>query len=157
MIIYLWDAPPRCGVSGSLEKAQEAAGTTLIAGHAPSARVESARLAVSAALEPAYDRTGQVWQARSAKDGVITWEPGDTGLAPQPEPRFAERAVQGQAKARSPHMSRGAGTGNNGKLQATVGRSATARTTVRRPTGCSATRAPAMRWMPVSARSGGPA
>jgi hypothetical protein len=29
MIIYLWDAPPRCGVSGSLEKAQEAAGTTL--------------------------------------------------------------------------------------------------------------------------------
>jgi hypothetical protein len=77
----------RCGVSCSLEKAQEAAGTTLIAGHAPSARVESARLAVSSALEPAYARTGQVWQARSAKDGVITWEPGDTGLAPQPEPQ----------------------------------------------------------------------
>lgn len=82
MIIYLWDAPPRCGVSGSLEKAQEAAGTTLIAGHAPSARVESARLVFSAALEPAYARTGRVWQARSAKDGVITWEPGDTGLGP---------------------------------------------------------------------------
>src|SRR5580693_6586806 len=78
MIIYLWDAPPRCGVSGSLEKAQEAAGTTLIAGHAPSARVESARLVFSAALESAYARTGRVWQARSAKDGVITWEPGDT-------------------------------------------------------------------------------
>jgi len=80
MIIYLWDAPPRCGVSGSLEKAQEAAGTTLIPGHVPSARVESARLAFSAALEPEYARTGRVWQARSEKDGVITWEPGDTGL-----------------------------------------------------------------------------
>jgi hypothetical protein len=91
VIIYLWDAPPRCGVSGSLEKAQEAAGTTLIAGHAPSARVESARLVFSAALEPAYARTGRVWQAHSAKDGVITWEPGDTGLGPQPEPRFAGR------------------------------------------------------------------
>jgi hypothetical protein len=91
MIIYLWDAPPRCGVSGSLEKAQEAAGTTLIAGHAPSARVESARLVFSAALESAYARTGRVWQARSAKDGVITWEPGDTGLGPQPEPRSAGR------------------------------------------------------------------
>jgi hypothetical protein len=90
MIIYLWDAPPRCGVSGSLEKAQEAAGTTLVAGHAPAARVESARLAFSAALEPAYARTGRVWQARSAKDGVITWEPGDTGLGPH-ERRFAAR------------------------------------------------------------------
>ena len=83
MIIYLWDAPPRCGVSGSLEKAQEAAGTTLIPGHVPSARVESARLAFSAALEPEYARTGRVWQARSEKDGVITWEPGDAGLGPQ--------------------------------------------------------------------------
>src|SRR5580693_2155123 len=84
MIIYLWDAPPRCGVSGSLEKAQEAAGTTLRTGHAPSARVESARLVFSAALEPAYARTGRVWRARSAKDGMITWEPGDAGLGPQP-------------------------------------------------------------------------
>jgi hypothetical protein len=41
------------------------------------------------ALEPAYARTGRVWQARSAEDGVITWEPDDTGLGPQPEPRFA--------------------------------------------------------------------
>src|SRR5580700_1495921 len=97
MIIYLWDAPPRCGVSGSLEKAQEAAGTTLIAGHAPSARVESARLVFSAALESAYARTGRVWQARSAKDGVITWEsgclPATRGLAGHPPlmsagPRF---------------------------------------------------------------------
>lgn len=98
MIIYLWDAPPRCGVSGSLEKAQEAAGTTLIASHAPSARVESARLVFSAALEPAYARTGRVWQARSAKDGVITWEPGDTGLGPQPEPRFAGRRQVSQTR-----------------------------------------------------------
>lgn len=88
MIIYLWDAPPRCGVSGSLEKAQEAAGTTLMAGHAPSARVESARLTFSAALEPAYARTGRVWQARSPEDGVITWEPGDAGLGPQPGAPF---------------------------------------------------------------------
>ena len=79
MIVYLWDAPPRCGVSGSLEKAQDAAGTTLIADHAPYARVESARLAHSVALEPAYARTGQMWQARRAEGGVITWEPGDTG------------------------------------------------------------------------------
>jgi hypothetical protein len=83
MIIYLWDAPPRCGVCGSLEMAQEAAGTTLSAGHAPSARVESARLAFSTALEPSYARTGRVWQARSAEDGVITWEPDDTGLVLQ--------------------------------------------------------------------------
>ena len=83
MIIYLWDAPPRCGVSCSLEKAQEAAGTTLMDGHAPSARVESARLEFSAALEPAYARTGWVWQARSDQDGVITREPGDAGLGPQ--------------------------------------------------------------------------
>jgi hypothetical protein len=89
MIIYLWDAPPRCGVSCSLEKAQQAAGTTLMDGHAPSARVESARLEFSAALEPAYARTGRVWQARSAQDGVITWEPGDAGLGPQPKPRSA--------------------------------------------------------------------
>ena len=85
MIVYLWDAPPRCGVSGSLEKAQEAAGTTFIAGHAPSARVESARLSFSAALEPRYARTGRVWQAHT-EDGVVTWEPGDTGLGPQPWP-----------------------------------------------------------------------
>ena len=91
MIIYLWDAPPGCGVSGSLEKAQEAAGTTLIAGHAPSARVESARLVFSAALEPAYARTGRVWQARSAQDGVITWEPGDTGLGPGLSSRYSSR------------------------------------------------------------------
>jgi len=98
MIIYLWDAPPRCGVSCSLEEAQEAAGTTLIAGHAPSARVESARLAISAALEPAYVRTGRVWQARSAQDGVITWEPGDTGLGPRPKPRFAFEGNRAETK-----------------------------------------------------------
>ena len=104
MILYLWDAPPRCGVSGSLEKAQEAAGTTLIAGHAPSARVESARLAFSAALEPGYARTGQVWQAHT-KDGVVTWEPGDTRLAARPGPRFAGR----------PQVYVGHGTRNNAR------------------------------------------
>jgi hypothetical protein len=75
MIVYLWEAPPRCGVSSSLEKAQETAGTILIAGSAPSARVESARLALSAALEPAYVRTGLAWQARRAEGGAIRWEP----------------------------------------------------------------------------------
>jgi hypothetical protein len=75
MIIYLWEVPPRCGVSGSLGKAQEAAGTILVVDHAPSARVESARLALPVARESAYVRTGQVWQARRAEGGLITWEP----------------------------------------------------------------------------------
>jgi hypothetical protein len=75
ILLYLWEAPPRCGVSGSLEKAQETAGMMLIAGSAPSACVESARLTLSTALEPAYVRTGRVWQARLAEDGAIRWEP----------------------------------------------------------------------------------
>ena len=74
MIVWLWDAPPRCGVAGSLRKAQEAAGTILIAGGARAARVESARLALSTALELAYERTGESWQARRAGRG-IRWEP----------------------------------------------------------------------------------
>lgn len=89
MIVWLWDAPPRCGVSGSLEKAQEAAGTVLIAGSAPSARIEAARLALSTTLESAYVCTGQAWQARHAEGGAIRWEPSRS------EPRviylFAER------------------------------------------------------------------
>jgi hypothetical protein len=74
VIVWLWDAPPRCGVSGSREQAQEAAGTILIAGRAPSAWVESARLALSAALEPAYVRTGQAWQAHPTEGGGLRWE-----------------------------------------------------------------------------------
>jgi hypothetical protein len=80
MIVYLWDAPPRCGVSCSLEKAKEAAGITLIFGHAPTARVESARLSLSGALESAYARTGQVWQAVRSEDGMVMWEPCAVGL-----------------------------------------------------------------------------
>jgi hypothetical protein len=79
VILYLWEAPPRCGVSGSLERAQETAGTILIAGRAPSARVEAARLALSMALESAYVRTGQAWQARRAEGGAIRWEPTGSG------------------------------------------------------------------------------
>jgi hypothetical protein len=45
-----------------------------VTGSAPSACVESARLTPSTALEPAYVRTGRVWQARRAEDGAIRWE-----------------------------------------------------------------------------------
>jgi hypothetical protein len=45
-------------------------------------------------MEPQYARTGRVWQARSAKDGEITWEPGETGLVPQPDPRFRRGAAR---------------------------------------------------------------
>jgi hypothetical protein len=74
MILYLWDAPPRCGVSGSLEKAQEAAATVLVAGTARSARIESALVALLSTLETGYVRTGQAWQGRRA-DGGIRWVP----------------------------------------------------------------------------------
>jgi hypothetical protein len=78
-VVWLWEAPPRCGVSGSLEKAQEAAGMVLAAGSALTARVEAARLGTSAGtLEPTYVRTGQARQARRA-DGGIRWEPFSSG------------------------------------------------------------------------------
>jgi hypothetical protein len=72
--VWLWTAGSASGVSGSLEQAQEAAGTILTAGSAPSAQVESARLALSAALESAYQRTGQAWRARTTQSGRVHWE-----------------------------------------------------------------------------------
>jgi hypothetical protein len=81
-VLWLWDAPPRCGVSGSLQRAQAAAGTALLAGRSTLAVVEAARLATSTGtLESAYLRTGQAWQA-SRTDGGLCWEPAGDRVIP---------------------------------------------------------------------------
>ena len=73
--LWLWDAAPRCGVSGSFQRAQAAAGTLLIEGRASSARVEAAWLTISTVLERVYERTGLAWRARRTEGGAIRWEP----------------------------------------------------------------------------------
>jgi hypothetical protein len=77
MIVYLWDAPPRCGVSGSLERAQALAGTAVAEGSAEGALVEAARLGLSAALEPAYVRIGVAYQASRDGCGAVAWRQAD--------------------------------------------------------------------------------
>ena len=80
MMVYLWDALGpncnRCGVSGSLVGALEAAGEWLVSRRASSARVEVALLGICPrTLEPLYERTGQAWQARHGDADRVRWEP----------------------------------------------------------------------------------
>lgn len=76
-MVWLWDAPPRCGVSGSLEQAQTTAATAVAEGSAAPARVEAARIGLSAALEPAYVRSGVAYLGRRAACGGFSWRPAD--------------------------------------------------------------------------------
>lgn len=76
MIVYLWDAPPRCGVSDNEKRARAKAEVFLRGGLADAARVEAA-VAVTGirTLECGYDRTGCGWQAVRGPRGGVRWVP----------------------------------------------------------------------------------
>jgi hypothetical protein len=74
MIVFLWDAVPACGVTGSLATAQLRAGDMLLDGKARCALVQAARLALGTDLEPSYERIGSAWRANRYNGGSIHWK-----------------------------------------------------------------------------------
>lgn len=82
MIVWLWDAPPHCGVSGSLTQAQEVAATAMAATPEKTVVVESALVMLNAGLDMAYTRTGQQWRGSLDKDGSVRWDAAVTYTGP---------------------------------------------------------------------------
>jgi hypothetical protein len=78
MIVWIWDASgpaaSACGVAGTAEAAQEAAGSLVADGRAEAARVEQAALVVGTTLTYDYCPTGRAWHARLDADS-LTWTP----------------------------------------------------------------------------------
>jgi hypothetical protein len=76
MIVWIWDASgptaSACGVAGTAEAAQEAAGKLVADGRAEAARVEQAALVIGATLTYDYCPTGRTWHAR-LDAGSLTW------------------------------------------------------------------------------------
>ena len=73
MIVWLWDAGSRRGISGDEGRARQAAETCLIAGQATVARVERAVTVLgSRSLVMTYQRLGCGWDARRISSG-ISW------------------------------------------------------------------------------------
>jgi hypothetical protein len=86
VIVYLWDAPGPVriarGIRGDETAARRAAEACLLAGHARAARVEAAVAVLEAATpEFSYRRTSTGWQARSPRNGTVSWVsfPGPAG------------------------------------------------------------------------------
>jgi hypothetical protein len=72
LTVYLWDAGTWCGVTGSLEDAQERAAGRI--GEEGRGRIEAAWVVLGVfALERCYERTGQSWAARCRPDGAVSW------------------------------------------------------------------------------------
>jgi hypothetical protein len=78
LTVYLWDAGTWCGVTGSLEDAQERAAERI--GEEGQGRVEAAWVVLGAfSLARCYQRIGQTWTARCRADGAVSWIPVERG------------------------------------------------------------------------------
>jgi hypothetical protein len=74
LTVYLWDAGTWCGVTGSLEDAQERAAGRI--GEGGQGRIEAVWLVVGVISQAScYERTGQAWTARRRADGTVSWIP----------------------------------------------------------------------------------
>jgi hypothetical protein len=74
LTVYLWDAGTWCGVTDSLEAAQERAAERI--GEDGQGRIEAARVVLGAfSLARCYERFGQSWAARRRPDGAVSWIP----------------------------------------------------------------------------------
>jgi hypothetical protein len=74
LTVYLWDADTWCGVTGSLEDAQQRAAGRI--GEDGEGRIEAARIVLGVlSLARCYERTGQSWTARRRPDGTVAWIP----------------------------------------------------------------------------------
>jgi hypothetical protein len=74
LTVYLWDAGTWCGVTGSLEVAQQRAAERI--GEDGHGRVEAARVVLGVlSLTRCYERTRQSWTARRRPDGTVSWIP----------------------------------------------------------------------------------
>jgi hypothetical protein len=74
LTVYLWEAGSWCGVTDSLEDAQERAAERV--GEDGQGRVEAAWVVLGAfSLPRCYERTGQSWTARRRPDGAVSWIP----------------------------------------------------------------------------------
>jgi hypothetical protein len=79
MIVWIWEAngpaADACGVAGTAEVAQDAAGSLLATGQAEAAHVEQAAVVIGrAALTYDYCPTGRAWDAR-LESGSPVWVP----------------------------------------------------------------------------------
>jgi hypothetical protein len=74
LTVYLWDAGTWCGVTGSLEDAQQRAAERV--GEEGQGRVDAARIVLGVlSLARCYERTGQSWTAHRHTDGTVSWIP----------------------------------------------------------------------------------
>jgi hypothetical protein len=74
LIVYLWDAGTWCGVTDSLDDAQQRAAERI--GEDGQALIEAARVVLGViSLARCYERTGQSWAARRGPDGTMSWIP----------------------------------------------------------------------------------
>jgi hypothetical protein len=74
LTVYLWDAGTWCGVTGSLEDAQERAADRI--GEDGHGRIEAAWVVLGVFSQArCYERTGQAWTACRRLDGAVFWIP----------------------------------------------------------------------------------
>ena len=74
LTVYLWDAGTWCGVTGSLEDAQQRAADRI--GEDGQARIEAAWVVLGVlSLARCYERNGQAWTACRRLDGTVFWAP----------------------------------------------------------------------------------
>ena len=76
--VYLWDAGTWCGVSGTLEDAQQHVADRM----RDEGRIEAAWVVLGVfSLSRCYERTGQAWTAYRRPGGTVFWAPiGREGL-----------------------------------------------------------------------------
>ena len=75
-MVYLWDAGTWCGVTDSLEDAQERAAERV--GEDGQGRIDAAWVVLGAvSMARCYERIGQSWVARHGPDGTVFWTPVD--------------------------------------------------------------------------------
>jgi hypothetical protein len=78
LTVYLWDAGTWCGVTSSLEDAQQRAAERI--GEGGHGRIEAAWIVLGViSLVRCYERTGQSWTARRWPDGAVSWIPVERG------------------------------------------------------------------------------
>jgi hypothetical protein len=74
LTVYLWDTGTWCGVTDSLEDAQQRAAERI--GEEGHGQIEAAWVVLGAfALARGYESIGQSWTARRWSDGTVSWIP----------------------------------------------------------------------------------
>jgi hypothetical protein len=74
LMVYLWDAGTWCGVTDSLEDAQERAADRI--SEEGQGRIEAAWVVLGVFSQArCYQRIGRSWTARRRPDGTVSWIP----------------------------------------------------------------------------------